>query len=295
MKESFYKILGIAESATQDEIKLAYRKLAMRWHPDRAGGDKETFQRIQEAYDTLSIETKRAAYDSRNQNNYYEDILNSARQKRQYSQEDFMSEHIKEILRQQGMDHIYDEILRSKKKQRVNKNRDMRAELTLTLAESLVEQKRIITYGTIAGTETQLEITIPPISQINGYRIRYPKYGDDTYKDVPRGDLILNVDVALPDNYWIEHDTILCTSVTLDVWDAAIGVEHDLHLFDGTTIRVKIPAGTNPGSKFKIREKGMVQFKSQRGDLNVIVYVTVPKITNPEAVQLIKEAQAKSE
>jgi DnaJ-class molecular chaperone len=176
-----YETLGLTESATQDDIKKAYRSLASKNHPDK-GGDTAKFQEIQAAYAAIETPEKRARYDAERQG-----------MGQRYQFNDFGNSHsdmdINDILRNFGFS-FGDAFMRQRHEQQPRRNKDLRINLPVHLVDSLDTSKRVVSIKTTRGEEQTVEIEVPR-GVHNNTIIKYPGLGDNFFTSLPRGDLKL--------------------------------------------------------------------------------------------------------
>jgi curved DNA-binding protein len=175
---NYYETLGVKENADQDDIKKAYKKLAMKHHPDR-GGDEKTFQSISQAYDTLGDAAKRQQYDNEQLHRPhihvrtggfggFEDIFGQA-----FS------------FGQQG--GPWDPF-----SQGMRKNRDLNINCKVSFKDSFLGKQLEATYTLPSGKKQTVAINVPPgIS--HGQTIKYQGLGDDAHPNLQRGDLNVTV------------------------------------------------------------------------------------------------------
>jgi DnaJ-class molecular chaperone len=235
-----YQTLGVDRNATPDEIKRAYRKLASQHHPDK-GGDKTKFQEIQSAYDTLSDPQKRAMHDS--------------------PQNPFSS------MNGQGFD--FDSIFNVFGTRFNQPRQHQRAMMTLwiTLVDVAQGGPKTISVGTHQGTMT-VEIEIPPGID-DGASVQYPGIG-------PGGmDLVITFRVH-PNPRWERQGPNLITDHPIDIWDLITGTEITVQDILGSTLSLTVPAKTQPGTTFRLRERGLMQRSGATGDLLVRIQARIP-------------------
>jgi DnaJ-class molecular chaperone len=133
-----------------------------------------------------------------------------------------------------------------------------------------------------------VELNFPP-GIVSGYKIRYAGLGDDGNEELPRGDLIVNISLVLPENHWVERHNLLCTKIKINVWQAMTGHDYLFNNFDGKILNVKIPAGTQPGTKLRLRNQGMLVNKNLRADLCIVIEVDIPKVEDSASIDLIEQ------
>ena len=276
---SYYEILGVEKSATADDIKRAYRKLASKHHPDK-GGDTARFQEIQTAYDTLSDTQRRQQYDMMGQ-------AGPQHQGFGFGPGQFDFSGFQGFGPGDPFMDLRDFFGRGQQRQQ-RRNKDIVVQHPISLFDSLTGKKETIQYRTSVGTNTTVEIEIPPAVNF-GYRVRYPNHGDDAVPNLPRGDLILDISMVLPHNYWVEHNNLLHTRIEISVWQAIVGGDYYFTNFDGKQFKIKVPAGTQPATKFRLNGQGMMLNKQTRGDMCLVTEINIPAIHDSERVSIINK------
>lgn len=255
-----YQTLGINRDASADEIKRAYRKLASQHHPDK-GGDKTRFQEIQKAYEILGDPQKRAQHDNpASQGRGFNFNVNNG-------QFDFES-----------IFDIFGARFQHPSQQR-QKQRAMMS-LWITLRDAAVGGQRTVSIGTHQGTQA-IEIDIPP--GINeGESIQYPGIG-------PGGiDLIITFRVH-PDPKWARQGLTLHTEHAVSVWDLILGCETPIRDINGNTLSLTVPAGTQPGTVLRLRNRGITTKQGQSGDLLVLIQARLPDNIPEELLAQIRQ------
>jgi DnaJ-class molecular chaperone len=273
-----YETLGLTESATQDDIKKAYRSLASKNHPDK-GGDTAKFQEIQAAYAAIETPEKRAQYDAERRNPFG-------------NQHSFNASDmdLNEVLRNFGFSFgNHDPFAHMRRQQQQPKrNKDLRINILLKLADTLIEQKRVVTLSTTNGEKQTVEVEIPAGIQENSI-IKYPGLGDNFFSTLPRGDLHVHFQI-LPDPRFQISGYDLITAIDINCLDAIIGCEQEFTTLDNKTFSITIPAGVQPGTKFKVPAQGLFSMnQSQRGNLYLIANITVPTNLNQEQLDTVRK------
>ena len=306
---NYYDILGVKRDATQDDIKKAFRKLAAKYHPD-AGGDEKKFAEVSEAYTTLSDEKKRKEYDQMLLFGGIPgaDFGGSGGRARGYGYSNMGGDwqDIFENIRNgdgafSGFD--FSQIFNGAGGGRQASNRPAKGgDLTMTLEVSADEAfkgtQRKVTF-TVPSTGEKQSLTVKvPAGAVDGGKLRYRGRGEFGVNGGERGDLVITTKVA-------EHPVFkrdgadVRMELPISMWEAALGAEVDVPTPDGTTCRLKVPAGTQDGKTFRFRDLGApnVKRKGVRGALFVTVRVKVPtRLTSDErkALEALRDADTRT-
>jgi len=264
---NYYELLGISKSASPDEIKKAYRKLASLHHPDK-GGDTGKFQEIQTAYDTLGNPEKKQLYDTP-----------------QY-------QHFNFNVGPDNLNDVFGSFFRGganpfqHARQQPRRNRNVQAALQVGLQETLADCRKTLNIQTADGQNRSVDITVPK-GITPGSTIRYPGLGDRLFGNLPPGDLLLTIEIIRNPNFEV-HGLDLITSLTLDCFDAIIGSDQQVVGLDGKVFVIRTPVGCQPGTKLKIPGEGLWQFQNDvKGSLFARVSVTIPKNLNEEQIKFV--------
>jgi curved DNA-binding protein len=266
----YYNTLGVNKGASSEEIKKAYRKLAAKHHPDR-GGDTAQFQKLQEAYATLSDDQKRAEYDNPHQSfNGFSGFTGMP--------DDLFSQ----MFGGRGNPFGF-----GGQRAQVRRNRNINLKVQITLEEAIKGKTVIGNIKLPSGKEQSVEINIPK-GLGNGDAIRYQGLGDDSYQNVPRGDLIVTIE-ELPDSRFVRDGADLYTEHQVSVFDAILGSSVQLETADGTKLQIAIPRGTQPDTKLVCKGHGVSYRNGNgRGNLYVRIKVLVPTAMNDNDLETIK-------
>lgn len=263
----YYKILGIAPTATPEEIKTAYRKLAMKHHPDR-GGDPGQFQEITTAYNTLSDVGKRAQYDNPHQN-----------------QQPFGAHGFP------GGDNLEDILAQffGRGNRNPTKNPDSVADITISFEQAYAGANLDVNLG-----YTVESITIPGGIR-DGTKLRLVNKGPPHNIDLPPGDLIIRINIQYPEQVVREFDNLFI-SVGINAIDAMVGRELDLEHVSGKTVRIKIPPGTQPGTRMRLAGWGMLNPSTRNpGDLYAVINIEIPTVTDSQHVEWLTKINTKED
>ncbi len=296
----YYKILNLQKSATDEEIKKAYRKLAMKYHPDHAAGDKaseEKFKQISEAYAVLSDKEKRQQYDT----------FGSAGFKQRYTQEDiFKGFDMGDILREFGFGagsfggaggrgrssqfSFGGMPFGTQGGQAPTKGGDLIYELPLTLQEVASGATKTVSFQH-GGQSENLTVKIPK-GMLSGKKLRVSGKGQASPYGGPAGDLFIKakiVDDPLYDHK--EHDLFIRREILLS--EALLGTQVDVPVLDGNTLSLKIPPGIKHKTRMRINGRGLPKMNSsENGDLYVIVEVNMPKKLTAKQKKLVEQLAA---
>jgi curved DNA-binding protein len=258
----YYSVLGVGKTATQDEIKKAYRKLVMENHPDK-GGDHNKFSMINEAYETLKDPIKRAEYDAPPQ---------------QFNFGNFNDQMFNEIF-----SNTFGQF-----RQQQMKNKDIRLSIVLNLEDVLTGKDIIVNYSLLNGNSTHANIKIHPGVE-SGEPIRFKGLGDNSVSQLPRGDLIIIVKIK-NHHVFLRDGKHLKVTQLVSVFDLIVGTKIELNVLSGSKINVSIPASTQPGTVMSVSGYGLPCYKTgTSGNLYVTIKGIIPKIEDKKLLERIKE------
>jgi len=296
--KDYYHVLGVNKNASDEELKRAYRKLAMKYHPDRNPNKKEAeerFKEINEAYAVLSDKEKRRQYDTFGAEGF----------RQRFTQEDIF----------RGFD--FDEILsglfggRGKREFRYGgrggfdfgdffggqspyqnmgrmpqKGEDVLYELTISLEEAASGGEKRISYRKNGKVE-EVSVKIPP-GIVSGKKLRLAGKGMEGRNGGPPGDLYLQIAIKEHPVFGREGDDLVVEK-EINFSEAVLGTTVEIPTLEGKK-RVKIPAGTQSHTKMRLKGLGIPHFQGEgRGDEYVKVIVRVPKKVTERGKGLIQE------
>ncbi len=286
--EDYYKILGVEKTASEAEIKKAYRKLAMQHHPDRNAGDKkaeEKFKKISEAYAALSDTEKRKQYDTFGANQFHQ----------QYSTDDiFRGADFGNIFDEMGgFDSIFSRMFGGGRggPQGGGKGQDVEYTLPIQFDEAYRGVERNVDLTLSNGERRTFKLKIPAGVK-DGGRLRVPGRGASPRH--PRGtpgDLFVKIELS-QDKIFHRIGNDIEVKVPVNLSDLFLGRACDVQTPEGSR-KVKVPAGVKLGTKIRLRGLGFpVIGTPERGDLFAIVDVRVPESLSAEQKRLIEELRA---
>lgn len=262
-----YEILGVTKTASLDEIKQAYKKLAKEHHPDR-GGDTNKFAEINAAYDVLKDPAKRQEYDNSFQHRFTT--------KNNFNSQGFEFNFFNDIFEKTFKNYT------------VHVNRDITIAATLSLKDTFKEKTIKATYRTSIGTLENVDVNVPAGIK-NGDVIRLSGLGDNADSRFPRGNLNIRIHVS-EDPLWKRNNNDLWTKKIIDVFDLLLGCVIIITTPEGNNVKLNIPKGSNPTSIFNIPNYGIPdRVSGDRGNIYVQLEVTVPNVDDTSIINKIKD------
>jgi curved DNA-binding protein len=273
----YYSILGLSKSASPDEIKKAYRSMAMKHHPDR-GGDESKFKQINEAYEMLSDPEKKQMVDM--------GVDPTAQQQGPGGFQQgpfefhFGSGNFEDVFSQFGFGFGG--------RRRQNRNKTFNIVIDLSLEEVLTGKDINAEVTVPGGSKKSININVPPGIE-NGQQIRYQGLGDSSIPGVPPGDLLVNVRVSPHPSFRREGDHLIYEKL-ISVWDAILGTSLSIQTLGGKNIQVSIPSGTQPDTILSCRGEGLPNMRNKRkGNLLVKISIDIPKNLSVDQLKIIRE------
>ena len=308
--KSYYDILGVNRNATPDEIKKAYRKLAVKYHPDTNTDDQgaeDKFKEISEAYAVLSDAEKRKNYD----------MFGHSEFRQQYSREDiFRNSDIGDMFKEFGMggedlfSHLFGGRRRSHSRpygraggsggdfssffntsgqdrpRPRRRGADLSYELGISLKEAIFGTERLVAFNTPDGV-TKITVKVPA-GITGGKKLRVSGKGNVNPAGGPPGDLLVRVTVEDDPSFSREGDD-LETSVKVSLSQALLGGKVNVETMDGKTLSLSVPPGTSGQSRLRVRGHGAPRQKGQgRGDLMVRLVLDLPATLTDRQKDLVR-------
>lgn len=292
--KDLYATLGVAATATDDEIKKAYRKLAMEHHPDRNLGDKsaeDRFKTINEAYSTLGDPSKRAGYDNQRRHGGGQNGFRQGQGRNEFHF-DFggdpgmaqFDDIIRQFFNQQGFGGPFDN------HHGVRRNRDLQLGIDITLEDAFAGKDMPVGFE-VGGNQTNIVVRIPS-GVDSGTRMRFQGHGDRSMANLPPGDLYATVNVIQHPIFRRDGPHLHC-ELKVDAIDAMLGCNQDISCIDGTRISMAVPPGTQHGTVMRMAGKGMPAHHNatQRGELYASISITIPRdLTDEQKLTLAQMA-----
>lgn len=297
--KDYYKILGVDETADLKEIKKAYRKLALKFHPDTSSisENEEKFKEVAEAYEVLKDTTKRAEYDdlrryganSSGGFNAPPNWQSSARSNQnRYQQDgdfsDFFNSFFAERTASSRRSRDYEPDL--------FKGQDLEMELPVFLEEAVAGKSKSIDYHVPVYSTNQrkqikksIKVKIP-LGVTDGERIRLKGQGAPGSEDRLNGDLYLIIRLV-PHPLFDVQGVNLILNVPLTPWEAALGTKLEIPTLSGK-VKLNIPANSRSGQKLRIKGKGLKN-KMGQGDLLAVIKIDIPPSTTSATKRLWSE------
>ena len=272
----YYNTLGISKSASEADIKTAYRKMAMKHHPDR-GGDEKKFKEVTEAYETLSDPQKKQMFDMGVDPNAQH---TSYRQGSPFEFH-FNTGNFEDVFSNFGFGG-----------RPVRKNKTLNVNIEVTLEDILKGRVIDAEIGIPNGNKRLVNIEVPPGIE-NGQQIRYRGMGEHTLKDAPPGDLIVNVFVKEHPIFQRQGDMLMIKKF-ISPWDAMLGSDITIETIDKKTLTIGIPAGTQPDTVLSCRGEGLPNMRTKvRGNLLIKVQIEIPKNLSSEQKDAVEQTKLK--
>ncbi|MBQ6130513.1 DnaJ domain-containing protein [Candidatus Saccharibacteria bacterium] len=292
-KRDYYEVLGVGKTASDDEIKKAYRKLAIKYHPDKNPGDKtaeEKFKEATEAYEVLSDKQKRSRYDQFGHAGVGNDPGNpfgGAGNPFGNGNFNFNGQSFNfDFGGGGGLDDILGNLFGfgAGGRRRPARGSDFETSVSISFREAI--------FGTTVevsapSSEKKLKVKIPAGID-DGMAIRLAGKGGDAPKGGTRGDFYVRVRVR-PDKNLTREGNIILSEARISMVDAALGCELDVETVDGI-VTMKVPAGTQSGTPFRLSKHGVpMRADGDRGPHIVSVIVETPKNLSRRERELLEE------
>lgn len=263
MKE-LYEKLELTEAASLDDVKKSYRKLAMKYHPDKNGGDDSKFKEISEAYEILSNPDKRSEYE---------------RESMFTNRTFFEDSGFNEFIKRNGFSDAFDQMYGWSK---TSKARDIMLQLNISLEDAYFGTHRNIKLG-LKDVKIDIPKGVKP-----GQKLRLKGLGQRGFTEDLNGDLIVLINI-------FNHPTFTLTEKGLyknheiDIFDAILGGKSSIDVFD-KKITFNIPKNTQNNAILRVQGKGFPVFNQDEkyGDIYLNINVTLPTNLSSDEIELIE-------
>jgi len=291
----YYEILGVAKNASENEIKKAYRKLALKYHPDRNKGDsqaEEKFKQISEAYAVLSDKDKKQQYDTFGSSGFHQ----------RYSNEDiFRGTDFNSVFSEFGLggfEQIFSSMFGGGNQggnpfgrgpQRNMSGQDVASSIQIGFEEAYHGSERELSLSLPSGKQHQLKVKVPAGIK-DGGKLRIAGKGEDSPYGGSSGDLLVTVNIAAHPQY-IRKDNDIEVPLYLKISEAILGTSCDVQTPEGSK-RVKVPAGVKSGTKIRLKNLGFpVVGRKQRGHLYAVIELSIPSNLSDSQLEAIRSLQ----
>jgi DnaJ-class molecular chaperone len=292
-KRDPYRVLGVSRTASEEEIKSAYRRLARVHHPDMNKNSKSSesrFREISEAYEILSDKERRRAYDRFGHEGV--DGFQGFRSENPFARAGFGGRDFNFRFGGSGSSghRVFDDYFADlfgtagarDTKRSASKGDDLEYDLTVTF-----DQAYHGVSATVRVLERRIDVRIPP-GVDTGSVVRVPGQGAPGRRGGAPGDLYLNITV-LPHKVFRREGNDIHLTLPISVAEAILGARVEIPGPEGR-LALKIPAGTQAGTVFRFRGKGFPALKDDgRGDLYVTAQIVIPSRVNPASESLVAE------
>jgi molecular chaperone DnaJ len=296
MAKNFYALLGVSENSTDEEIKKAYRKLALKLHPDKNPGDKraeDKFKEITQAYEILGDLKKRKQYDN-------ELRAAAAFQQHRRKPHDAAAESppffedFKEESFQETFSDLFGDLFGGKQSKRGTRGADLKYNLMLSLEEASLGAEKTISFVRKRGNvdETAKIAVMVPAGVRNGQKLKLRGEGDVSASGVA-GDLFVITSIK-PHPLFVVEDTSIKLDYPLSLTEAVLGGEVRVPTLTGT-VGLTIPPQTTSGKIFRLKGKGLPNLSgSGSGDMFVRILVDIPQGLSAKQKELLKQFESET-
>src|SRR5947207_4744458 len=291
----YYETLGVPKTASEDEVRSAFRKLARKYHPDMAKDKKaaeEKFKEINEAYEVLSDPDKRKKYDQlgadwNRQGGFQQPPEGEGQQPGGgFYQWGGDGGGVEFEFGGTGFSDFFEAFFGGGRGRSAfggfggrtataERGADVEADIMVTLEEALHGSMRTVSLRRAGSDKVEHYQVKIPRGVREGQRIRVRGQGEAGARGGKRGDLYLRVRLAKHPDFSVEGSDLI-HEVKIAPWQAALGTELKVPTLEGN-VRLKIPPGTQGGQRFRLREQGLPSISGKRGDLYVVVQINIPK------------------
>ena len=263
--------LGVDKNATDSDIKIAYRKLAQKHHPDREGGSDDKFKEVKDAYQNIKDQDARQMWEA-----------SQVDPRQSFGNRGDPFGNLHEIFRGFGQGGV---VFR----QQPQRNRDIQIHYDISLQEVYTGIKRQLNINIGNNQTLQLDLNVPRGVE-HGDKIRYAGMGSHDDSRLPKGDLYVIIRVIEHPRFKRFNRRDLITTVTVNALRTAVGCEEFVSGLSGQEYSIKINKGTQPNTKLRIPEQGLPgRGGQQSGDLIIQVEIKVPTLSEEDLELPLKD------
>lgn len=267
---NYYEVLGITSTASDEEIKKAYRKLAMKHHPDR-GGDEVQFKKIKEAYEALTNPPPaQHNFDPSEFGGFgnLNEMFNMGRR-----------------AGARGFGFSWDDVDVA--------NPDITINVPCTLTEAHLGFTKTVQFTTPSGSSKSIAMTFPP-GCTQDIKIRYAGEGGQIIPQRPPGDLYVRLAIE-PHPVWSLERRDLSALASITAWQAMLGTKVEITDIDGTLLEITVQPGTQPGSTIRLKNRGFnIRGSALRGNAFLTIVVSIPKLTEEDQTKTVVDLMNKT-
>jgi DnaJ-class molecular chaperone len=299
-----FEILSVPENATDEEIKRSYRKLAMKWHPDRNADNidesEKNFKEVKEAFEQIETEQKRSQWHmEQNYKNRSKHKTTRSSYSDSQAFDDVFADLFKDVYGRTSKNDQFHDFADAKRKmaeEELNrrrqsvKNADAHIEIAITLEEAFHGKEVAVTYKTPDGETRQVLLDIPS-GIIDGKVVRCKTAGSRKNTDTPSGDLLATIKIK-PHKLFIRESQNIVMHVDVPALDMLAGGSARITTIEGTEFDINIRSCTQPGTRIRIPEHGMRVMGSRlRGDMFIELNVVWPASMPEDVLNHLKAAR----
>ncbi|MDB1125858.1 DnaJ C-terminal domain-containing protein [Vibrio algarum] len=294
-KRDYYSVLGVSKDASEKDIKKAYKKLAMKYHPDKNPGDataEGSFKEVKEAYETLTDTSKRRKYDQFGHAGFENSGFGGGQGRSQGfgGFEDIFGDAFGQRRQGFGGAGGFDDVFSQARNRqpRAQKGQDVEYSVTVDFVDAIQGAEKVVELP-VNGEQKKINIKIPKGIK-EEEKIRFSGKGAPGLNGGPAGNMFIKI--LIRPHAYLERDgnDLICHS-EVNITTATLGGELEVQALENR-FKLKIPAGTQNGRKFKVTGKGVTSRKGETGDLLVKIKVVTPTNLTREQTELMEQFKA---
>ncbi|OBT17010.1 molecular chaperone DnaJ [Vibrio sp. UCD-FRSSP16_10] len=294
-KADYYNVLGVSKVASEKEIKKAYKRLAMKYHPDKNHSDEaeDKFKEIKEAYEILTDQEKRQQYDQFGHAAFDDSGFGQRGAHGRHAGGAGFEDMFGGGFRQGGQgfggfEDIFSQARGGRRGPVARKGQDHEFKLTVDFVDAIQGTELPVDLP-INGVQKKINVKVPAGIK-EGEKIRFSGKGGAGSNGGPAGDLLLSI--VIREHAFLQRDgnDIICNT-NIDIVTAALGGEVEVSVLD-SRFKLKVPAGTQTGRKFKVVGRGATDRKGNTGNLLVSIHVQTPTGLTDEQKEILQQFKA---